>query len=256
MLKSGDPVLIYDEDGNSWIIFLSDKGVLHTHAGIVKHKEIIGKRYGEKIHTHLGKVLWILRPSIEDFILNYIRRRTQIVYPKDSGFLIVRCGISSGSKVLEVGTGSGALTAVLANIVKPNGFIDTYEKRKEFYELAKSNLSKLGLDEYVYFHNIDFKDAEVPENYYDAAFIDGDSPWDIINKIWYSLKGGHTAAFIIPTYTQLEKLAPHLLGKFIDIKGQEINYRELILIPGRIRPQFQMIGYTAVIVTCRKISNY
>jgi len=252
MLNEGDPVLLYS-NGNFWITFLSSRGKIHTHLGVVNHKDIIGKKYGEYVLTHLGKKLWILKPSIEDYILSFIRRKTQIVYPKDSGYLLLKAGICSGSKVLEVGTGSGALTTVLANAVKPNGKVDTYERREDFYRLARENISKLGLDRYVNFNLMDFKDAKLPENYYDAAFIDIDAPWEIIDKIWYSLKGGCTAVFIIPTYTQLEKLTPKLMGKFIDIKGQEVSYREIILSPGRIRPQFQMIGYTAVLVTCRKI---
>lgn len=255
MLNYGDPVLIYDKKGYSWIIFLYEDGILHTHSGIIRHRDIVGKQYGEKIKTHLGKEFWILKPTIEDFINNYIERKTQIVYPKDSGFLIIRSGIKSGDIILEVGTGSGALTAVLANIVRPTGYVDTYEKRKEFYQIAIKNLAKLKLDKYINFFNLDFKEATLKEEFYDAAFIDIDSPWEILDKVWLSLKGGGFASFIIPTYTQLEKLAPKLIEKFIDIKGQEVFYREIKLSPGRVRPPFRMIGYTAVLVTCRKIKS-
>jgi len=38
------------------------------------------------------------------------RRTTQILYPKDIGFILVTMGISPGQHVLEAGTGSGAMT--------------------------------------------------------------------------------------------------------------------------------------------------
>ena len=166
--------------------------------------------------------------------------------------MIVLSGISSGSKVLEVGTGSGALTTALAYIVRPNGYVDTFEKRKDFYQLAKENIRRYGLEDFVNFHHKDFLEAKIKEEVYDAAFIDIDTPWLVIEKVWKGLKGGKAAFFVIPTYTQLEKIAQKIHKYFIDVHAFETFVRDIYLRPKRIRPPFQMIGYTAVIVWGRK----
>ena len=253
-ISYGDLIVISDGKGRKWLVKLKENGVLHTHYGIIKHCDIVGRCFGEEVKTHLGKALWILNPTLEDLILK-IERRTQIVYPKDIGLMIVLSGISSGSHVLEVGTGSGALTTALAFTVRPNGYVDTYEKRREFYELAINNLKKYGLDKFVNFHHQDFLDAKIEDNFYDAAFIDIDSPWLIIEKVWRGLKGGAPAFFVIPTYSQLEKIASFIKRYFIDVRGLETNVRDVLIRPGKIRPPFQMIGYTAVIVWGRKRTN-
>ncbi|PCN51219.1 hypothetical protein B6U99_00285 [Candidatus Geothermarchaeota archaeon ex4572_27] len=247
----GDLVVLSDGRGRRWLITLVEGGELHTHYGVVRHSDIVGRGFGEAVTTHKGERLWLLPPTLEDLIMN-VERRTQIVYPKDIGRMIVMSGICSGSRVLEVGTGSGALTTALAYVVRPDGVVDTYEKRREFYELARENLRRYGLERYVNFHNADFAEVEVRENYYDAAFVDIDSPWLVVEKVWRALKGGRMAFFVIPTYTQLDKIAPALGRYFTEVVGFEVSVREILMRPGKIRPPFQMIGYTAVIVAGRK----
>ncbi|GIS45204.1 MAG: hypothetical protein Ct9H90mP17_0470 [Actinomycetota bacterium] len=42
-----------------------------------------------------------------------MKRGPQIIYPKDISQIVIEANISSSSKVLEIGTGSGALTLYL-----------------------------------------------------------------------------------------------------------------------------------------------
>ena len=48
-----------------------------------------------------------------------IERGPQIITLKDAGIISAFTGISSGFRVVEAGSGSGALTSYLANLVKP-----------------------------------------------------------------------------------------------------------------------------------------
>ena len=59
-----------------------------------------------------------MQPSLSD-VLRDLKRNTQIMYPKDIGFVLVTLGIGPGVHVLEAGTGSGALTIALAWAVGP-----------------------------------------------------------------------------------------------------------------------------------------
>src|SRR5512136_1355522 len=93
---------------------------LHTHRGILKHDDLIGKPWGSQVYSHTGSPFFILKPSIAD-IIRTTRRNTQIMYPKDIGFILITMGIGPGSRVIEAGTGSGGLTQALAFMVGESG---------------------------------------------------------------------------------------------------------------------------------------
>lgn len=249
----GKYVLIFDEKGKNWLFKLVKGGVFHTHKGRIMHDKIVEAGYGGSVLSDKGHKFFIVKPTVYDFIMKS-PRPTQIVYPKDIGYIILRLGIGTGSKIIEVGMGSGAVTSALLKIIGDSGFIDTYERREDimwstirYLSRASKNLDKLNI------HRIDFKDANIPKNHYDAAIIDIDEPWLIIDKIHYSLKDSGRVAIILPTYNQLDKLEPYIKGKFIDIEAVEISIRQLQFKKGRIRPEFRMIGFTAIVVTGIKI---
>ena len=182
-----------------------------------------GGSCAEDIQTHLGKIIynnedkgnyiisskgekfWILEPSTVDLSLK-IKRKTTIIYPKEAGLMILETGIGAGSVVAEIGTGSGSLTFMLAKIVGKNGKVFTFEKRKDFLQLAMENLKKYGLNEQVIFFNIDIEKENIlncTKQKVDAVFVDIPEPWKIIDKIYEILKDGHTVAFLNPTIEQI-----------------------------------------------------
>ena len=70
-------------------------------------------------------------PTIFDFVMKS-DRKTQIVYPKDLGYIAIRTGLKSGCNVLEIGTGSASLTTFFASLVGPSGHVFTYDINEEF----------------------------------------------------------------------------------------------------------------------------
>lgn len=54
----------------------------------------------------MGKPFYLFQPALGDLLLE-TRRTTQIMYPKDIGFIMVTMGIGPGKNVLEAGTGWG-----------------------------------------------------------------------------------------------------------------------------------------------------
>ncbi len=85
----------------------------------------------------------MLQPSLADLLVD-LKRSTQIMYPKDIGFILTSMSIGPGQTVLEAGTGSGSMTVALAYAVGPQGRVVTYEKRPEFQNLARKNLERTG----------------------------------------------------------------------------------------------------------------
>lgn len=250
-ISENDLVLLYLKPRKSWLVKIKKGDRAHTHAGFIEHNSIIGKEYGSSIESSTGKTFRLLRPTIADFLMRF-SRPTQVVYPKDLGMIAAWTGLSSGKIVVESGTGSGALTAFMANLVRPDGHVYTYEIREEFVEVAKKNLQKAGLADYVTItkkdvkEGIDVKDADI-------AIIDVGDPWTLVEPFRNALKGSGMLAAISPTMNQAEKLTAELLDKgFADVWSVELISRELEARVGMTRPSMRMIGHTAYITFGRK----
>lgn len=118
--QPGAPALLLGRDRKTSLIRLEPGAEFHTHRGTIAHDDLIGLPWGTQVETHLGIPLLLLRPSTDDLVRN-LERSTQIVYPKDAGYILMKLSIAPGSRVIEAGTGSGGLTAVFARAVQPTG---------------------------------------------------------------------------------------------------------------------------------------
>ncbi|HUT05763.1 MAG TPA: class I SAM-dependent methyltransferase, partial [Nitrosopumilaceae archaeon] len=156
LIKQNSPVLFYFNSSKKWLVKISKKEVLHTHIGILKHADAIGKEYGSKLITNKDKYDYLLKPTMYDYIMK-IQHGTQIVYPKDLGYIVARAGIKDGQKILEIGTGSASLTSFVASIVKPRGHVYTFDVDENFMKIAAKNLKKCGMEKYVTQQNLDIK---------------------------------------------------------------------------------------------------
>src|SRR4030042_2867869 len=139
--QTRDLVLLLGKDGKRFIVRLSPGDQLHTHRGFINHDDILGQPLGSILTSHLGSPFYLLRPSLHDLIMN-VRRESQIVYPKESGYVLLKLNILPGSRVIEAGTGSGAMTIVLARGVMPSGKVYSYDRRQDMIDLATRNLSR------------------------------------------------------------------------------------------------------------------
>ena len=140
----------------------------------------------------------------------------------------------------------------MANLVKPNGHVYTYEIKEEFIASAKKNLQKVGLLDYVTITNKDAKEG-VDVKDADVAIIDVGDPWTLVESFKNALKGSGMLAAISPTMNQAEKMTAELLDKgFVDVWSIELIARELEARVGMTRPSMRMIGHTAYITFARK----
>ena len=188
-----------------------------------------------------------------DYVMK-IQHGTQIVYPKDIGYIIARAGIGDGQKILEIGTGSGSLTSFVANVVKPRGHVYTFDVDENFMKIAEKNIKKAGVSKYVTQHNLDLKTAKkMPLEDMDVAFIDLGDPWTVIPQVRQMLKGSGCVFAICPTMNQLEKLTIALVeNEFTDIESTEHIIRTIEAREGKTRHSFQGIGHTTYLCFARK----
>lgn len=245
--NEGDLVQFVGLRHKSFITTLLADKELHTHRGIIRHNDIIGLPYGSKINSHNGSPFFLVIPSLAEVLLDF-KRSTQILYPKDIGFLIINMGIGPGQHVIEAGTGSGAMTTALAYAVGPMGLITSYEQRIEFQNLAKKNLKRLGLDERVNFKLGDIEDG-FDENNVDAFFLDVQNPYDYIGQVRAALKPGGFFGCLVPTTNQVSRLLISLrLNKFAFVDVVEVILRYYKPEPERLRPTDRMVAHTGFLV--------
>jgi tRNA (adenine57-N1/adenine58-N1)-methyltransferase len=176
--QAGDLVQLVGLRHKSFIFPLQPGGEFHTHRGILQHDDLIGLSWGTQVFSHLGAPFFLLQPALADLLLD-LKRNTQILYPKDIGFILVTMGIGPGQKVLEAGTGSGSMTIALAHAVGAQGCVVSYEQREEMQNLARKNITRTGLAS-----RVDFKLRDIQEGFdetdADAFFLDVPNPYDYI----------------------------------------------------------------------------
>ncbi|MGQ9759993.1 MAG: tRNA (adenine-N1)-methyltransferase [Candidatus Methanomethylicaceae archaeon] len=247
----GSDLLLYLSDRKKWILKVEKGKKFHTHKGIVELDTLIGKPYGSEIRTSLGAALKVLPADYLDH-LERIVRKTQIIYPKDMAYISLIANVRSGSRVVECGTGSGALTSYLASLVRPDGIVFTYEMREDFQENAKRNIERLGLDRFVEFKLKDITKG-IDEKDVDAVVLDMATPWLVVDEARKALKIGGRLVSFSPTINQVEKTVDAMQkAEFINIKAVELIMRGYKVKVNETRPDTVMIGHTGYIVSGRR----
>ncbi len=256
LIKSGDRIVLYGEDGKKFIVKVEEGGKKGTHLGVIEFDSIIGKEYGDVVTIgKTQKSYYILPPTYIDDIFS-MKRKTQIIYPKDSSYILLKLDIKPGSKVIDTGVGSGAMCAAMARLVGPTGKVYAYERRAEFYNLAISNLTEWGLIDNV---EIRLKDISTGFDHsnVDAVLLDVPDPENYIHICWEALGGGGILGVICPTTNQvsmvLEKLYEY---PFIDIEVWESLMRQYKPYPNRLRPVDRMVAHTTFLVFARKVNKF
>ena len=253
-IEESSYVLLFHTPRKKWLTKVAWDKKFHTHLGIIDFSSIIGMEYGSAVRTTEGKLIFLMEPTIHDFIMKS-ERKTQIVYPKDLGYIVARTGLKNGSKVLEVGTGSGALATFMASIVKPEGHIYSFDVNSEFMEMAKRNLEKAGMAKYVTMHQHDPHQGVDIRNV-DVATVDLGDPWTVVDQVHDALKGGGAFVAICPTMNQIERTAAQLKKSgYADIDCVELMIRNIEAREGMTRPSMRMIGHTTYLVFARKVEK-
>ncbi len=250
--QEGDLAQLVGLNHKHFIIQLKPGTQFHTHRGILNHDDLIGKPWGCQVFSHSGSPFFLLQPAHSDLIRG-TKRNTQILYPKDIGFIIITMGIGPGHNVIEAGTGSGSLTSALAFAVGSTGKIISYEKREEMQTLAKKNIDRLNLTDRVIFK---LRDIEMgfDETNVDAVFLDLPNPGDYIPQVAKALKPGGFFGCLLPTVNQVSHLLYTLRkNHFAFIEVCELLLRYYKPEPARLRPTDRMVAHTGFLIFARPV---
>lgn len=250
----GDIAQLISAQNKRFIFRLTKDGKFETHRGFLYHNDLIGKPWGSRVYTHIGSPYVLLQPSLSDILLE-TRRNTQIMYPKDIGFILVTMDIGPGKHILEAGTGSGSFTTALAYMVGRQGRVSSYESRSEFQYLAHKNLDRLGLAD-----RVDFKLRDIAEGFdeknVDAVFLDLPNPQDYIKQAKQALKPGGYLGSILPTTNQVSLLLIELRREnFTFIEVCEMILRYYKAHADRLRPTDRMVAHTGYLIFARSVTD-
>ncbi len=251
-IKNNDSiVLISKTKKDKYCLKIEDKTQKYIGFGIFNPIKLVGTSYGTTVRLGL-KEFWVLPANSLDFI-ETLKRKAQIILPKDSALIGTLSNIKPGSIVVEGGLGSGALTIILLTLVSSSGKVITYETSKEFAKVGSDNIRKAGLKESW---NLKIQDITkgISEKNVDAVVLDIPEPWKVVNTAYNALLPGGYLTCYLPTMNQVEKLVETINKKpFIEVRSFETIYRDLVVKAGATRPTFDMLGHTGYITIARKV---
>jgi len=248
----GDLVQLLGSRHKSHFVRLKAGDVFQSHRGEVSHDEIIGKPWGTRLSSHTGNPFFLMRPGFADLITE-IKRNTQIIYPKDIGYIVMVMGIGPGTHVLEAGTGSGALTTALAFFVGETGKVTSYDNREQMQNLARKNLARVGLLDNVTLKLGDAADGFAEQDV-DAIFLDLPNPYDYMAQVKASLKLGGFIGMILPTANQVSKSLQALhANSFAFLEVCEVLLRFYKPDYERLRPTDRMVAHTGYLLFARSV---
>jgi len=256
LIKDGDRVLLYGEDGTKFLVKVEAGKKKGTHLGVVEFDSIIGMNYGDIVKIgKTNKSYYILPPTYIDDIFS-MKRKTQIIYPKDSSYILLKLDIKPGKRVIDTGVGSGAMCAAMARLVGENGKVYAYERREDFYNLATQNLTEWGLIDRV---ELKLRDISMgfDETNIDALLLDVPDPENYIQQCWQALAGGGMMGVICPTVNQVSMVLEKMYElPFIDVEVWESLMRQYKPYPNRLRPVDRMVAHTTFLVFARKVNSF
>ncbi|MCS6773288.1 MAG: tRNA (adenine-N1)-methyltransferase [Thermoflexales bacterium] len=255
VIRDNDLALLTDPRGKSHIVRLRSGAKFETHHGFIPHDALIGKPWGFVVHSSLGHPYLVLPPGTADLI-THIKRSSQVIFPKDSAYILMRLNVKPGARVLESGCGSGGLTLALATAVAPTGHVYSQDIREDFIDLARRNMERVGLDPYVTFLHGDCAQGFLVAERVDAVFLDLPAPEHCLAAARAVLKDGGFFGTLVPTANQVINVLRALESAgFGLIEVEEILNRRYKPVPERLRPQDRMVAHTGYLIFARAVAS-
>lgn len=254
--EPGERVLLVDQRGRTYLVKIHEGGTYHTHSGTLAHDALLGASEGSRFETSKGMVVVAFRPRFADFALK-MPRGAQVVYPKDLGPIITYADVGPGSRVIEAGTGSGALTIALCRAVGTEGRVVSFELRDEHLQRATANIEAFfgKVPDVLELHPGDVAEAATLEGGFDRCVLDLPEPWSPLEALHRALEPGAVLCSYLPTTGQVQQLVLALPDHgFLPLETFEVLRRSWHVTARSVRPDHRMIGHTGFICIARRLA--
>jgi tRNA (adenine57-N1/adenine58-N1)-methyltransferase len=252
-LKENDAVIFIDRKGRRYMKMLrAGKKILIR--GELRADDLFGVEEGSRVKFSTGETFLVLRPTYADLI-PHLPRASQVIYPKDTGPLLIWGDVFPGATVIEGGTGAGALTIALLRAVGPAGRVISYELREDFADTARKNVAAFFGDAPNWTIKVRDLYASFDETGVDRMFLDLAEPGRALAVAASALRPGAVLVCYVPTAIQLKDTVEAIQARsdFGEIESFETLLRHWQVKGMSVRPHFRMIAHSAFIIVSRKL---
>jgi len=254
-ITAHDQIILLTENEKRFYLSLNKPDQVHQlpSLGSVASDFFFDKEYGVPFMIGMHRVV-ALPPTLPDRLAT-IKRKAQLIIPKDISAILFHGDIRSGQKVLELGTGSGSMTLALASAVAPDGEVVSYDIREDFSSFARENLKRYGLDHVVRFVVRDVNEG-IGETDFDRAVVDIPEPWPVLPELHLALRVGGILTLYLPTTNQIiSSLEAMKKLPFVDLRVIDVTEREYKTSERAFRPENLQLVHTGYLLFARKVKE-
>jgi tRNA (adenine57-N1/adenine58-N1)-methyltransferase len=253
-LQAGERVLLLDSKRRRYLVQLVEGGEFHSHAGFVRHEELLGQPEGVTVRSTHGARYTAVRPTLADYVLK-MPRGAQVIYPKDIGPILLLADIRPGVRVLESGIGSGALSAAL---LRAGADIVGYEVREDFAERARANVAGFLGEDVLERYRVEIRDTYegIAERDLDRIVLDLPEPWQVVPHAIEAMHAGGILVAYTPTIGQAAELRRALAdAPFGFTETIEVLHRGWHIEGQSVRPDHRMVAHTGFLTSARLLGT-
>ena len=252
-------VVVLKNNKHKHLAVLKDDQEFVSQNGVIKFNDI--RELPSTVTSSKNHEYYVYIPSFDEFIL-LMKRGPQIIYPKDIGAILIAGNISKNSNILEIGTGSGALTLYLNLILDQKSRLFTLDENEKNQRRAQKTIERFvassKINNLVNVNYINSKLSAFALNdladKVDTIITDIPEPWEFFLK--NQVKQNLNWVSYLPSISQVEKIVTKLReNNFVNIKITETLNREWIVDKKIVRPKNEMVGHTGFVVGARYLSS-
>ncbi len=250
LFAAGERTLLLDAKTRRYLITLAPGGEFHTHAGFVRHDDLIGQPEGTTVRSTAGARYLAVRPTLSDFVLK-MPRGAQVIYPKDLGPILLLADVFPGARILEAGVGSGALSMTL---LRAGAVVVGYELRSDFAQKAQANVVAFLGPEVGDRYRVEERDVYegIDEADLDRVVLDLPEPWRVVKHAEAALHPGGILVSYLPTVGQVAQLRAELAeSRFGMAETLEVLQRTWHVEGPSVRPDHRMVAHTGFLTAAR-----
>ena len=255
-LREGEAVILRDRKEREYLKRLRMGIKISVRNGSIPVEDLIGLEEGSMVRSSMNESFLVLRPTLAQLIPK-LPRQAQVIYPKDTGLILIWADIYPGARVIEAGVGPGALTMALLRAVGPEGQVTSYEIREDFARMAQDNIAAFYGPAPNWTVKIKDISQDIDETNVDRILLDLPNPWDVTENAWQALRPGGICMSFLPTVLQIKNWVDSLNenGGFACIETMENLVRPWHFKGLSARPEHRMVAHTGFITVARRLNH-